>query len=151
LQVKLMQAKLRLPILSALLGALLSLAACGNDNGGDPPDAGGGTDGGAGTDAGVNCTIDPTFSSLYMNIFGKTTCVAGGCHDDGAANGIAGNLRMTTKDVAYMELLNESVFDTSSGLANRVKPNDSTMSLMYRKITEDDPPGNGSPMPLGCT
>jgi hypothetical protein len=139
-----MQDKLRsLVILSAL-----ALAACGNDNGGDVPDGGANAD--AGPDAA--CEIEPTFTSLHNKVLSSGSCVASGCHNSAAVNGQAGNLDLSGGSAAvYAELTTETSAEVGAGLPNRVLPMNPNSSFLYRKLTEDDPPGTGGRMPLACT
>jgi hypothetical protein len=128
----------------------LGVTACGNDNGGDVVDGGTSTpDGGA--DAGdVGCAVEPTFTSLHDVVLATPSCVAANCHNDQAEGPVAGSLRLSGgKDNAYMELLVEATYDTSSGLPSRVVANNPMQSFLYRKLAEDAPPA-GSRMPLLC-
>jgi hypothetical protein len=77
-------------------------------------------------------TIGPNFQSIYDNLL--TTCTT--CH---SATGAYKNLGLdfTTKDSAYMTLVNKNAFAGSGGMCmgrTLVKPMDCQSSLLYQKL-----------------
>jgi hypothetical protein len=132
-------------LLTLLTFAACGIAACGNDNGGDVID-GGIVQMDASTGDG-GCRVEPTFTSLHDNLFSTSSCTGAGCHNSMQAGG----LDLTGGKAAVLaELTQESTAEAGTGMPNRVLEMDSMNSFLYRKLTDDDPPGAASRMPLGC-
>jgi hypothetical protein len=108
-------------------------------NAGDAGDAGAG-DGGEAT---------PTFTQVYALIQNKCSP----CHTTTTAGNIGislGHLDMTTQANAYMNLVNAPTMGTQcAGKGTRVTPGDEETSIMYLKVSLDDPTPCGAKMPLG--
>ena len=83
-------------------------------------------------DAGTvdNCNIEPTFTSLYDNVFNTVTCNVAGCH--GAPAG--GQLDLASdKDAAYMALMSDSnAF--AAPQSKRIVPNSATDSYLWTRV-----------------
>jgi len=61
-----------------------------------------------------------------------------------------GHLDMTTRDTAYMNLVNTPAAGAGcAGKGTRVTPGDEETSIMYLKVSLDDPTPCGEKMPLG--
>lgn len=142
------------PSLFALLVIATTVSvqtACGNDDGGAIIDLGLSADAEAtdGPDAGSACSVTGTFSALHDGLFGTPTCVLSGCHDRATQ---AGLLDMSKgRAGVFDELLREGTGapEVRAQIPNRITPNNPSQSFLWRKITEADPPGFGSRMPLG--
>jgi hypothetical protein len=103
---------------------------------------GGANDGGGGGDA-----ASATFTQVYAIISMRCTP----CHTTAAGIGVMqGHLDMTTKMAAYMNLVNTPAAGVAcAGKGTRVTPGMPDSSVMYLKISLDDPAPCGSKMPLG--
>jgi hypothetical protein len=137
---------------SSLLIAATCFSCSNNDsNGGTTPGSGGppaasatADEAGAPADGGP----PPTFTQVYSTVIANR-CTP--CHTQAGGDGIKfGNLDMTTRDAAYADLVNAKTAGVScGGKGVRVtagKPDD---SIMYLKVSLDDPTPCGSKMPLG--
>jgi hypothetical protein len=136
-------------------GLTLSMAAlasaCGgatNSPAGDP-DAGGTEGGHASADAGAKGetgggSTAPTFTQIYTNVVVPNGCTV--CHNPSTDSG---SLDMSTQAAAYTNLVGVTAAGPSCGGMGliRVVKGDASMSLMYEKVSEADPPC-GSQMPL---
>jgi hypothetical protein len=152
---------------SRILLCVLLLAACSNEStkndGGVQPSAdaalgdvsttGLPTDGGAADAAATDAASTdaaaaaPTFTQVYAIIISKCTP----CHTTATGIGISlGHLDMTTQANAYMNLVNTAAMGTQcGGKGTRVTPGNEMTSIMYLKVSLDDPTPCGSKMPLG--
>jgi hypothetical protein len=153
-----------------LLLCTLLIAACSDDNnnndGGAKPttdtlaigDTGttslpsdGGVDAATAGDAGAADTGEetPTFTQVYQLIQSKCSP----CHTTTTAGNIGitiGHLDMTTQANAYMNLVNAPTMGTEcAGKGTRVTPGDEETSIMYLKVSLDDPTPCGAKMPFG--
>jgi hypothetical protein len=98
-------------------------------------------------DAGDGGTA-PSFAQLYTTII-STKCAP--CHTTPGGIGITnGKLDMTTQAAAYTNLVNVAAAGTPCvGMGTRVIPGMGPQSLLYLKVSTDDPVPCGSKMPLG--
>jgi hypothetical protein len=90
----------------------------------------------------------PTWTQVYTQVI-AVRCAP--CHTTAGGTGIsAGHLDMTTKAAAYMNLVNVGASGTAcTGMGTRVVPGMAHMSLLYLKVSVDDPTPCGGKMPLG--
>jgi hypothetical protein len=90
----------------------------------------------------------PTWTQIYTQVI-AVRCAP--CHTTAGGTGIsAGHLDMTTKAAAYMNLVNVGASGTAcTGMGTRVVPGMAHMSLLYLKVSVDDPTPCGGKMPLG--
>jgi hypothetical protein len=104
----------------------------------------GGGDGGS--DAGGGAA--PTFTQVYTTVIGQR-CMP--CHTTSAGIGVTmGHLDMTTQAAAFMNLVNAPAAGIAcSGKGTRVVPGMQDQSIMYLKVSLDDPTPCGAKMPLG--
>lgn len=143
----------RLPLVVVVAASATGSAAtgCGNDDGGAIIDSGLSADAqpSDGADVGTACQVTGTFSSLHDGLFGTPTCVLSGCHDRPTQAGLL-DMSQGPRGV-FEELLLEGTGapEVRAQIPNRVTPNNPSQSFLWRKITEADPPGFGSRMPLG--
>jgi hypothetical protein len=111
---------------------------------------GGGT-GGAATGGGTGA-IDAgppiTFTTVYTTIIANR-CAP--CHTTSTGIGVTqGMLDMTTQANAYTNLVNTAAAGSAcSGHGTRVVPNQPDSSILYLKISLDDPSPCGAKMPFG--
>jgi hypothetical protein len=124
----------------------------GGGTGGGGGSGGAGQDGAAATDApagGDTMTtgMAPTFTQVYAIISSKCTP----CHTTSTGIGVTmGHLDMTSQAAAFMNLVNTPTAGIScAGKGTRVTPGMPDASIMYLKISLDDPTPCGSKMPLG--
>lgn len=98
----------------------------------------------AGTDSGTPAT----FTQVYSNVI-ATKCTP--CHTTSGGQGVQfGMLDMTSKDAAYMNLVNVmGAGDKCAGKGVRVVPGMADSSLLYLKTNLTDPAPCGVKMPLG--
>jgi hypothetical protein len=91
----------------------------------------------------------PTFTQVYAIITNKCSP----CHTTTTAGNIGitlGHLDMVTKANAYMNLVNAPTMGTEcAGKGTRVTPGNEMTSIMYLKVSLDDPTPCGSKMPFG--
>ena len=89
----------------------------------------------------------PTFTQVYAIITSRCTP----CHTTAGGIGISqGHLDMTTKAAAFMNLVNTPTAGVAcTGKGTRVTPGDEATSIMYLKVSLDDPTPCGEKMPLG--
>src|SRR5215831_17690505 len=123
-----------------MIGTLVAFAGCGDDTHGLPaPPPPTGPDGGAPA---------ATFTQVYTTVI-TNRCTP--CHT--TANGIGiqqGHLDMTTQAAAYANLVNVPAAGIAcGGRGIRVVPGMPDSSIMYLKISLDDPTPCGGKMPLG--
>lgn len=90
----------------------------------------------------------PTFTMVYDTIISQR-CTP--CHTQPGNIGITqGNLDMTSKAAAFTNLVNKPAAGVScGGRGTRVVPGQPDQSIMYLKVSLDDPAPCGSKMPLG--
>lgn len=90
----------------------------------------------------------PTFTMVYDTIISQR-CTP--CHTQPGNIGITqGNLDMTSKAAAFTNLVNKPAAGVScGGKGTRVVPGQPAQSIMYLKVSLDDPAPCGSKMPLG--
>jgi hypothetical protein len=108
-----------------------------------------GSDGDAGGEAGaVDGPVPTTFTQVYDGIISQR-CAP--CHTATGGIGITmGQLDMTSKMAAFMNLVNVPAAGVAcAGQGTRVVPGMPDMSILYLKISHDDPSPCGSKMPLG--
>jgi polyvinyl alcohol dehydrogenase (cytochrome) len=87
----------------------------------------------------------PTFTAIYEEVFIGEGCNTPLCHGGGA-----GNLAMTTQDVAYRELVGApAAGELCAGAGTLVEPGNPTGSLLWSKVASRDPPC-GDPMPIAA-
>jgi len=156
--------------LAVLFGLALILAACDDNNSNPLVDGGninldagtthdtavGGIADGAGevgtTSVGVDGGGDggaaPTFTQVYTTVI-EQRCMP--CHTTAAGIGVTmGHLDMTTQAAAFMNLVNAPAAGIAcSGKGTRVVPGKQDESIMYLKVSLDDPTPCGAKMPLG--
>jgi hypothetical protein len=98
---------------------------------------------GAGTDAPAS-----TFTQVYTMVIAQR-CMP--CHTTATGIGVLmGHLDMTSRATALMNLVNVPASGTAcTGKGMRVVPGMPDSSIMYLKISLDDPAPCGSKMPLG--
>jgi hypothetical protein len=103
---------------------------------------GGATDGGAG-DGGPAATFTQVYAIITMR------CMP--CHTTAAGIGVTnGHLDMTSKMAAFTNLVNTPAAGVAcAGKGTRVMPGMPDSSIMYLKISLDDPAPCGAKMPLG--
>jgi hypothetical protein len=89
-----------------------------------------------------------TFTQVYTNVI-SNRCAP--CHTTATGIGVVtGKLDMTTQTAAYMNLVNVAAAGSQcSGKGTRVVPGQKDMSIMYLKVSLDDPSPCGGKMPLG--
>jgi hypothetical protein len=90
--------------------------------------------------------VDPTWSSIYQRIIAPTCAGTAFCHNtDGG--GAEGNMDMSDKDMALMNLINVAAMGEECGDSGRVRvvPGDPDSSLLIQKL---EGPDCGSRMPL---
>lgn len=124
-------------LFSISLGAI----ACGNDDGGDPLDAGTG-------DSGNNngCQVEANFTSIQNNLLNTVTCNPDTiCHGNPGEGGL--NFKETQAAVHAALLGNTANAQGATTAPKRVTPNDINASFLYVKIANDNAPGGR--MPLG--
>jgi predicted CxxxxCH...CXXCH cytochrome family protein len=109
---------------------------------------GGGTGTGTSTGTSTTTAMGPSFSTVYGPIL-SVSCTNATCHYSGAeASPAAGSLDMSSQATAYMNLVGAAVTTPAGPLpagetmctGERVVPGDSSMSLMYLKVSEMMPP-----------
>jgi hypothetical protein len=71
------------------------------------------------------------------------------CHNASGLGGTTGALDMSTKDLAYRNLVGVAAESTCAGKGTRVVAGMPDMSVMYLKASDDDPTPCGAKMPLG--
>jgi hypothetical protein len=131
------------------LGLPLSMAALTSACGGSTNSPAGGSDAGGMGDAQAKgetgSTGATTFTDVYMNVIVPNGCTA--CHNPSVG---AGSLDMSTQAAAYTNLVGVMAAGPACGGMGliRVVKGDASMSLIYEKVSEADPPC-GSQMPLG--
>lgn len=129
-------------------GAATGGSATGGGTGGGA--TGGGTGGsatGGGTGA-IDAGPPITFTTVYTTIIANR-CAP--CHTTSTGIGVTqGMLDMTTQANAYANLVNTAAAGSAcSGHGTRVVPNHPDSSVMYLKISLDDPSPCGAKMPFG--
>jgi hypothetical protein len=137
------------------------VAACSSSNAVSPPtnsDAGAQADAGpppsadaaAQPDSGPVADSGPpaTFTQVYTNIISQR-CAP--CHTTASGIGVAmGKLDMTSQATAYGNLVNApAVGSACAGKGTRITPGQPDQSIMYLKVSLDDPTPCGQKMPLG--
>lgn len=91
----------------------------------------------------------PTFSNVYTTVIAKR-CAP--CHTTSTGDGVKfGQLDMTSQATAFQNLVNVKAAGDQCGSkgGTRVVPNQPDSSVMYLKISLDDPSPCGEKMPLG--
>ena len=115
----------------------------------------GGTDAGesdsattADTGGGGDSTVAATFTEVYTTVI---TAKCAPCHTTAAGIGVSsGMLDMTTQAVAYTNLVGTPASGSAcGGKGTRVVADQPDMSIMYLKVSLDDPTPCGGKMPLG--
>ena len=133
---------------SSFLVALASFSCSNNDSSGGtapaPTASAAAADAGAPADGGA----PPTFTEVYTTVI-TNRCTP--CHTQAGGDGIKfGNLDMTTKDNAYANLVNTKAAGAAcNGKGVRVTPGKQDDSIMYLKVSLDDPTPCGDKMPQG--
>jgi hypothetical protein len=120
----------------------------GGADGGVDGGAGGGTNADAGTDAGTADAGTPvTFTQVYSTVI-RNRCMP--CHTTETGIGVSvGRLDMTSQGAAYQNLVGAPAAGAAcAGRGTRVIAGEHDSSLMYLKISLDDPAPCGSKMPL---
>jgi hypothetical protein len=107
-----------------------------------------GSSGGAVSDAGVDTGSAATWTQVY------TTAIVpecSPCHTTPTGIGVTtGNLDMTSQSTAYSNLVNVPAAGAQcSGRGTRVVPGQPGSSILYLKVSLDDPSPCGAKMPLG--
>jgi hypothetical protein len=89
-----------------------------------------------------------TFTQVYTTVIGRRCSP---CHTTSSGMGVSlGHLDMTTQAAAFMNLVNVPAAGVEcSGKGTRVVPGKEDDSVMYLKISLDDPTPCGAKMPLG--
>jgi uncharacterized membrane protein YgcG len=141
-----------------LLGGLVvGASSCGsssttnNGDGAAGSGGSGGAGGGGGTAGGdaASGEVAPaaTFTDVY-NMVIAARCTP--CHTTASGTGVSmGHLDMTSKAAAFMNLVNVAAAGTlCAGKGTRVKPGAPDDSIMYLKVSLDDPTPCGSKMPM---
>ena len=102
----------------------------------------------AGVDAGADAGAAPTWTMVYSQVI-TTRCTP--CHTMPNQIGITiGRLDMTSQATAYTNLVNVAAMGAAcSGKGSRVMPGAPDSSVMYLKVSLDDPTPCGAKMPLG--
>ena len=97
---------------------------------------------------GADGSAPATFTDVYTNVI-STHCAP--CHTTATGDGVKfGKLDMTSKATAYANLVGTAAAgDQCGGKGTRVVPNQPDSSVMYLKISLDDPSPCGAKMPLG--
>jgi hypothetical protein len=123
----------------ALLVTVAVFTACDDDDEG--------VDEGVSLDAGAPPSTTPTWTQVYSSVI-ATRCSP--CHTTAGGIGISqGQLNMTTQTAAYMNLVNAAAAGTGcAGMGTRVVPGMAHSSLLYLKVSVDDPTPCGDKMPL---
>jgi hypothetical protein len=90
----------------------------------------------------------PTWTQVYTTVI-ATKCAP--CHTTAGGTGISsGHLDMTTQAAAFTNLVNVAAGGTAcAGMGTRVVPGNADGSLLYLKVSVDDPTPCGGKMPLG--
>ncbi len=90
----------------------------------------------------------PTFTTIYTTTI---TNKCSPCHTTASGDGVMfGKLDMTTQANAYANLVNVPAAGVScSGKGTRVVPGNADQSVMYLKVSTDDPTPCGNKMPDG--
>jgi hypothetical protein len=88
----------------------------------------------------------PTFTQIYTNTI-SNKCAP--CHTTATGDGVNfGKLDMTSQSAAYMNLVNTAAAGVQcGGKGTRVVPGNADGSIMYLKISLDDPSPCGNKMP----
>ena len=123
------------------LATLLGIAvACGDDDGG-PINA----NGPVGNNNTAGCAVDATFTSIYNNRLGSSTCATGGCHN-AASMGAGLNF-----EKPQAEALADLVGATSSSEPPKIRvvAGDASQSYFFEKLTNPNVGGILGPMPVG--
>ena len=125
------------------------VSGCGDGGGNGNGGGGDGDDGGGGG-------LQPTLSSIWLNVF-SMTCVAG-CHQPGGI-GFAqtgSGLDLSSKDVAFNSMVDVDAFESQCGLTftdpcgKRVDPFDTENSYLINKLEGNNLSLNTSQMPLNA-
>jgi hypothetical protein len=113
----------------------------------DAVDAGADTSGADAMDAAGDTESAPTFTQVYTTVI-MARCLT--CHIPGGIGVTSGMLDMSTKAAAYTNLVNVAAAGTScSGMGTRIVPGMPDSSILYLKVSLDDPTPCGGKMPLG--
>jgi hypothetical protein len=98
--------------------------------------------------AGCSSSTPPTFTQTYTTTI---TNKCSPCHTTATGDGVVfGHLDMTTQANAYANLVNVPAAGVNcSGKGTRVVPGNADMSVMYLKVSLDDPSPCGNKMPDG--
>jgi hypothetical protein len=111
-----------------------------------PPDAGAD----AGVDAGPDAGTTPSWAAVYSQVI-TPRCLP--CHSAATELGVTlGRLDMSTQATAFTNLVNAAAAGpacTAGGV--RVVPGSPATSLLYLKVSPDEPVPCGAKMPLGGT
>jgi hypothetical protein len=95
-------------------------------------------------------TTAPTFTQVYTDIIVGRGCIE--CHAPADSGPVRHNtLDMSSQSAAYAHLVNVPTAGPACGKDPliRVVPGDPSKSVMYEKVSEDNPPC-GVRMPYGC-
>jgi hypothetical protein len=117
-------------------------------SGGDATASEGGvSEAGASDGASGDAGPAPTFTQVYALIMNRCSP----CHTTAAGIGVSmGHLDMTTMATAYTNLVNTAAAGVAcAGKGTRVTPGMPDMSVMYLKVSLDDPTPCGAKMPFG--
>jgi hypothetical protein len=98
--------------------------------------------------AGADAAAAPTWTQVYSSVI-ATRCAP--CHTTAGGTGISsGRLDMTTQAAAYTNLVSAAAMGSAcTGMGTRVVPGNAETSLLYLKVSVDDPTPCGGKMPLG--
>jgi hypothetical protein len=128
---------LQIAVLACTAVAAVACSSSSNNAGG-APDAGGSGDSGPA----------PTFTQVYADVLGPSCGNA--CHNPSGIGVSMGHLDMSTQSAAFTNLNMAAQGIACSGNAlPRVTPGNGDMSLVYLKVSLDDPTPCGGHMPLG--
>jgi hypothetical protein len=151
-----------LPTVGVILAAVALGISCENNNNPSTATGGGGTAGGTATAGGqggggeaagggggttADAGTPATFTQVYTQVI-ASSCSP--CHTTPTGIGVTtGLLDMTSKDAAFANLVNAPAKGAAcAGHGTRVVPGNADMSIMYLKVSLDDPAPCGAKMPF---
>jgi hypothetical protein len=119
-------------------GTTANTSSAGGATTGSGTTAGGTTS----TGAGGGCTTHPTFTEVLAGPLSGCAGFEPPCHNANAGNL---NINPQMKAATWAQLVNVPTYTSGAGI--RVVPGNAAKSFLYRKLTGDLSPTEGSPMP----